>query len=268
MSVATQLGLTDPDRGLLGQARHRWAGWCGQHPGLRVVDDLLDLPGWLRAADKAHADDVLHVLAVLASPSGGGDDVAAGALAWVLLPGVCVVAHRLRGLSGRIDEVVAAQLWIEVRAFPWQRQRKVAANIVMNTRRGVLRELGVGAHLREVDPTWARTVPVEPAADVWRVVETRATPSGPSAGAELAAVMAWAVAEGVIDEGDRDLLVALAVAADEAGVTRSGCGQGGLCSRRVAAAVAARVGVSASTVRRRATRSLRAVASAYGQIPA
>ena len=90
---------------------------------------------------------MLWELARLASPSGGDDVAAAGALAWLLLPGACATAHRLRSLTPRIDEVVAAQLWLEVREFAWQRLGKVAANIVMNVRRGVLRELGVGSHL-------------------------------------------------------------------------------------------------------------------------
>jgi len=78
-----------------------------------------------------------------AIPNCGHDVVAVGALAWVLLPGARVVAHRLRGVSARIDELVATQLWLEVREFAWERRRKVAANIVMNVRRGVLRDLEI-----------------------------------------------------------------------------------------------------------------------------
>jgi len=268
MSVATQLGLSDPEQGLLGQARQQWTTWCQRHPTLAVVEDLLELPHWLKQAEKPLADDVLHTLARIGSQRGGDDVVAAGALAWLLLPGVCLVAHRLRSLTNRIDEVVAAQLWLEVRGFPWERQRKVAANIVMNTRRGVLRDLGVGESAREVDPTWARSVPLEPAADLWGVLEARQAPKDTPASAELAEVLNWAVGAGVIEDRDLDLLISLAVAADEAGVTRSGRGQGGLCSRKVAHRVASSRGVSDATVRRRATASLRAVAAAYAQIPA
>lgn len=267
MSVPTQLGLSDPNQELLGRARQQWSDWCQHHPTLAVVEDLLDLPAWLRQAEQALADDVLHTLARIGSPRGGDDVVAAGALAWLLLPGVCLVAHRLRSLTNRIDEVVAAQLWLEIRGFPWERQRKVAANIVMNTRRGVLRDLGVES-VREVDPTWARSVPLDPAADLWSFLEVRQAPKDTPASTELAEVLNWAVGAGVLDNRDLDLLISLAVAADEAGVTRSGCGQGGLCSRRVAQRVAHDKGVSEATVRRRATASLRAVAAAYAQIPA
>lgn len=42
MSVATQLGLDDPDRGLLAAARRAWRGWAGQHEALGVVAELVD----------------------------------------------------------------------------------------------------------------------------------------------------------------------------------------------------------------------------------
>ena len=91
MSVATQLGLADPEGDLLGQARAMWPTWCAHNPCLDVVDDLLDLAPWLRAADPATGDTILHRLAELASPTAGDDVVAAGALAWLLLPGACLL---------------------------------------------------------------------------------------------------------------------------------------------------------------------------------
>ncbi len=268
MSVATQLGLNDPEQALLAQARGQWPTWCEQHSTLQVVDDLLELPQWLKQAPKTSADDVLHTLATLASPTGGDDVTAAGALAWALLPAACLLAHRLRSLTSRIDEVVAAQLWLEVRGFPWERQRKVAANITMNTRRGVLRHLEVGNHARQVDPAWARSIPLAPTADLWRTLEARAHRADTPAGIELAQAFDWALQQGAIDQRDLHLLINLAVTADEAGVARAGCGQGGLCSRGVARTVAARTGLSAATVRRRASASLRAVATVCAQIPA
>lgn len=269
MSVAAQMGLSDPQRDVLAQARDRWPSWCRQQPGLGVVDDLLDMPDWLRHAPSTAADDVLHTLARLASPTGGDDVTAAGALAWLLLPGACRIAYRLRSLSWRIDELVAAQLWLEVRDFPWERHRKVAANIVMNTRRGVLRDLGVGEPARQSDPTWARTVLLPPSDALWRVVLARLWErADPPAGVDVAEVLSGAVGDGVISAGDVELLIGLAVAADDAGVTRTRRGQGGLCSRRVVRTVATSSGVSASTVKRRAIASLRAVATASAQIPA
>ena len=272
VSLATQLDLTNPDGGLLGAARSKWPGWVREVPRLRVVEDLLELPGWLRWAPGAAGDEVLHGLARLASPRSGDDVEAAGALAWAVLPGAALVAHRLRSLSPRIDEEVAAELWLQVRAFPWERQRKVAANIVLNTRREVMRDLGVAAHLREADPTWARSVPLGPDARVWNVLAADSPapdPSAAGAAAEVTKLLAWAVAEGVIDERARDLLVALAAAATEVGVGRVGAGSAGLCSRQVSQVVAARRGMGASTIRRHAQVSLKALATAAAaRVPA
>lgn len=267
MSVAAQLDLDDPDRGRLAEARRTWPQWCETDPRLGVVTDLVDLPPWIAGASKAEVDDVLLVLARLASPTGGDDVVAAGALAWLLLPGIRLVAKRLRRMSERIDEVVAAQLWLEVRSFDWRRRRKVAANIVWNTRRGVLRELGVGEYLREVDPTWAGTVVLDSGANLWGAVEAPA-PVDPDPSQELAEVLTWAVDSEVIAASDRDLLLALADAADAAGVRRSGCGQAGLCSREVSRTVGAQRGISEATVRRRVQHSVHAMSAARAKIPA
>src|SRR5688572_13220878 len=139
MSVATHLGL-EPRGTALARLEQHWACSADRFHCLARVRDPRSLPGWLAAGPRAHAGDVLHALAKVGSPSGADDLAAASVLAWALLPGACALAHRLHGLSPRIDEVVAAQLWLEVRSFPWHRLRKVAANILANTRAGVLRE--------------------------------------------------------------------------------------------------------------------------------
>ncbi len=51
MSVKEQLGLEDPDRGLLRQARARWVEWAAAEPALSGSDSLSwphhDGLGWL-----------------------------------------------------------------------------------------------------------------------------------------------------------------------------------------------------------------------------
>ena len=115
MSVATQLGLGDPESDGLGMARSRWPSWVSAYPVLGVVEDLLELPAWLRQAERDDADAVLLTLAELSSPEGGDDVAATGALAWVLLPGVSLLASRMFTLSPRIDQMLAAALWMEAR---------------------------------------------------------------------------------------------------------------------------------------------------------
>lgn len=268
MSVKEQLGLEDPDRGLLRQARARWVEWAAAEPALSVARDLVEVPDWARGVDAAAEDEVLQVLARLASPRGGDDVEAAGALAWLLLPGACTLAYRLRTLSPRIDEVVAAQLWLEVRSFSWEQLRKVAANVLLNTRRGVLRELEVGDHAREADPTWSLSEPVEPDARLWTLRDANAPTPVLEPKRELDAVLNHAIRSGAIAPWERDLLLTLAAEADAAGVARSGCGRAGLCSGVVSRTVARSLGTSEATVRRRAMAALDAVTATATRMPA
>jgi hypothetical protein len=167
VSLATQLGLQGEEKALLVRAKQDWTLWAARFPCLAVVGGVGSLRDWLRAAEPAAADDVLHALVTLASPSGADDASAAAVVAWALLPGASVLAQRLRTLSPRIDEVVAAQLWIEIRTFPWQRLRKVAANILANTRTGVLLECGVPSQVERVDRPWSIARPVDPTGVFW-----------------------------------------------------------------------------------------------------
>jgi hypothetical protein len=243
--------------------------WAAADPRLGVVDEAADLRGWLAQAGPAAADEVLLALAELSSPTGGDDTVATGALAWVLLPGAGLIAHRLRRLTRRVDEVVAAQLWIEIRTFGWQRGHKVAANILMNTRKGVLRELGVGEHARHVDPAWYRAITLSPSADAWTGIALRHDISGPTAAHELVDVLAWALQHRVVTMPECRLLLCLAEEADRVGGPSARRGRYGLMAPAATEAVARRCGTSARTVRRRARRSLTALgqASTHG-IPA
>lgn len=268
MSVATHLGLTDPDNDVLAMARQRWTSWQASHEALRVVDELLDLPDWLRAADWAAADRVLLALAELSAPDGGDDVAATGALAWVLLPGASLLAFRLGRLCHRIDEVLAAQLWVEARTFPWRRGHKVAANILMNTRKGVMRDLGIG---EQADPTWAHSIPVAPTAEVWLDAAHDAHHTAPTPAQELQDLLERAQAKGVLSDADGELLLSLAEAADRAHTARAGRGNAGLMAPAASEAVARSRGVSARTVRRHASRSvhaLRAASAADQRVPA
>lgn len=259
MSVETQLGVDDPSSELLGLARVRWAGWVRESPSLGVVGDLLELRDWTRQASRPAADGVLLVLARLASPTGADDVAAAAALAWMLAPGAAGIAHRLQWLTPRIDEVVAAQLWVEVRSFNWRGGWKVAANILMNTRKGVLRDLERGEQLRCSDPTWSRAVSVDPDDLLWERLQQGAPDQEEPAARELVEVLRWAVRSGVVAVGDAELLVRLAQEADRVDACRTGRGRLGLMDRVATEVVGRELGVSGGTVRRRARLSLDAL---------
>jgi hypothetical protein len=295
MNVGGLLGLDDGSA-LLEQARQRWATWVDADSRLAVVDDFDDLREWLASADRAAADDVLLALAMLASPDGGDDVAAAGVLAKCLLPGACRLAawmatqrrHMLPGDVSLATELVASQLWIEVRSFPWRRGKKVAANILMNTRAGVLRECGDTTQVARTDQTWVHTHLVEAFAtcdqgdvDVetcrageqhmpapgWKPRLLADPTPGPgddleSSLAELLAVLSWACEQDVISADDRFLLLCLVEEAARVYTRRTGRGYGGLMANDISARVAPRVGVSDKTVRRRASKSMRALAAA------
>jgi hypothetical protein len=295
MNLGDLLGL-DEGSALLEQARQRWATWVAADSRLAVVEDFDDLRGWLASADRVAADEVLLALAMLASPDGGDDVAAAGALAKCLLPGACRLAawlatqrrHMLPGDISLATELVASQLWIEVRSFPWRRGRKVAANILMNTRAGVLRECGDITQVGRTDQTWVHTALVEalatcdqgdvdvepcargerhmPAAG-WRPCLLADPAPGPgddleSPLAELLEVLAWACEQDVISDDDRFLLLCLLEEAARVDTRRTGRGYGGLLANDVSERVAPRVGFSDKTVRRRASKSMRALAAA------
>jgi len=178
------------------------------------------------------------------------------------MPGACTLANRLRTLDWHIDEIVAAQLWVEVRTFPWQRLRKVAANVLMNTRAGVLRDCGAKSQLERTDPTWNRTSPVDPWGTFWGgYAATRCErPTQPAQ--ELVELLEWACQNKVITDDDRALLLCLVEAADSAATRRLGRGTGGLMANNVSEAVAQQWGIAPKTVRRRARRSMDALSSA------
>ncbi|MBZ5733556.1 hypothetical protein K8Z61_03520 [Nocardioides sp. TRM66260-LWL] len=308
MSVGDQLGLDDNSE-LLDQARQKWPAWVAADPRLGVVEKFDELRAWLPSVDSSASDEVLLALAMLAAPDGGDDIAAAAALAKCLLPGACRLAGWLSTLPPRevfrdsqpvaagswsaverIDELVASQLWIEVRTFKWRRLRKVAANILINTRVGVLREVGDFFHVSRADRTWANTTLVESfstgdldASDgaAWSKGELATEPVAgalrhrpeiladagpeqeePSATEELLELLAWACENQVISAADRYLLLCLVDEADRIETRNLTRGYGGLLSNEVSSRVAPRIGVSEATVRRHGSRTVRALAAA------
>ena len=260
MSVETQLGLGDTRTGLLAAAHQSWSRWVAQAQELGVVCELVDLPAWLAAHPKER-NAVLGALSGLAAQGDGDDVAAAGALAWLLVPGASLLANRLATTSPVIDQLVAAQLWIEVRTFGPGRGRRVAATILRNTRKRVLRDLGVGDH---AELAWQRCLLIDPADLERDPAEPVVAPGEPGAAelselSELSELLERARAQQVISDEDQQLLLVLAQAADAAAQTHWGRACFGLMTPVASSQVAMACGVSARTVRRRARRSLDAL---------
>ena len=293
MRVSEYLELED-DSELLRRAGGSWAAWTEREPRLAVVafDGLRD---WLDEAAPREADEVLHALATLAASDGGDDVAAAAVLAWVLLPGACRLARELRTLNRDVTMLVAAQLWIEVRSFPWRRLSKVAANIVMNTRAACLREAGAVGQVRRADRVWSASHVVSPDSFFWdhyaagrrseraathdrssgrqlepgdeelpklRAVQVACSPVDSDPAEEMAELLDWACENEVISAADRRLLQVVVEEADEVEIRRTGRSNAGLTAAEISRRVAPRLGLSQATVRRRAARCIRALAAA------
>lgn len=282
MNVGELLDLEE-NSALLDQARQRWDMWVETDARLSVVERFDDLRTFLATATTDEADQCLLGLAMLGAPDGGDDVAAAAALAKALLPGASLLASRLTvNLSRRhfrpqeprrVNELVASQLWLEVRSFPWRRLTKVGGNILMNTRAGVLHECDDFGQLERVDRTWAHTLPVDSSLDMaargvaeWvrRGGATVLFGEGDEASAleELLDVLEWGCANEVISDGDRSLLLCMIDEASRTEIRSTSRGKGNLCANSLAAKVAPRIGVSAATIRRRAARSIEALAAA------
>ena len=264
MSVAEHLGLSTPESNeLIRQARERWPGWVVADPCLGVVADPLDVKRWTLAAEPDCADEVLLALAKRAARDGGDDRAAAMTLCWALLPGAASVDRWHHGLMYRTDQLVASQLWLEARSFPWQRLRKVAGNIRGNVRSAVLLQGGRRPKRAASDHAWDLTGLAEPA----DMVELAAADLSdglpePTSWEEMLEVLEWGCRQDVITTADRALLLSLVEAAERADVSRVRVKYGGLTGIGLSEAVADRWGVSAVTIRRRARRSVQALAEA------
>jgi hypothetical protein len=211
LSVEKQLGVADLAQGLA-EARQLWQDWVEQDPRLASAPAVDGLRDWLMLVGIDAADDVLHALVRIGSPAGCDCQPAAWVVAWMLLPGANAVARQAPA-GADTDALVASQLWLEIRQFPWWRHRKVAGNVLANMRSVLARE---GMLKR---PSWAerRTVPTDRLPV--QQLHTQVSPSE-----ELIDVLSWGEHVGLIGSGDRLLLSSLVEQTDRLGV-RNGLSQ-------------------------------------------
>ena len=145
MSCMQHLGLTWPALAERVERSGRWPSWVTAEPALTCVSGLEEVAAI--AGDRAypgHADELLAALVRLGAVDGGNEQDAAHAVALLLAKGADRLAWQLRNLSGDIDQMVAGQVWLQIREFPWRtRRRAISANILMDARRALLRDLGV-----------------------------------------------------------------------------------------------------------------------------
>lgn len=243
MSVARCLGVDDLDAPNMREAAAEWPRWQEAEPTLDVVDDVHDLPRWMKQADPANRDAVLAALLRVAETDGRATLV----LGWLLVPGASLLAGRLRNLVDVIDEVVAGQLWIQICDHDPSDDTYVAKKILSRVERETKAELGVGDLAERRDPAWAATVLVERFDESIPANE----PDDDDPKEQLATLLRRALDDGDITEARRDLLLDLAHAANflKAPLRR---GRAGLTAPSVAQMVSEDHAMAARTIRRHA----------------
>ncbi len=248
MSVAKSLGVDDFDAPNMREARAEWPYWQGIEPALAVVNDVKDLPRWMKQAEPADRDVVLAALRRVAQE----DARAFVVMAWLLVPGASLLAGKLRRLVDSIDEIVAGQLWIQICEHDPTDDQYVAKKILDRVARESMAELGVGDLAKRRDQAWHSTVLVErldestPCDEPEKVRDPRE---------QVAALLRSALDSGNLSDADRDLLLDLAHAAHlmKAPLRR---GRAGLTTPCVAQMVSEDHAMSARSVRRHASDAL------------
>jgi len=221
------------------------ARWSVREPALAAAGSVRELaePG-----NRSRGDEVLGALVRLAAADGGDDPDALLVALHLLSDGALALAGRLADLHHDIVALVVGELTVQLRTFPWRRRsRAYAANLLLDTRAALLRELRPGCtrthpHRGEVlvDPLDLRQV-----AELLEV----AAPAQ-SAAAELLDLLMWAERTGVAAGDDLRLLVEEAWARELGGAP-----QQTLADRR---------GIDVRTLRRRRGRALRGLQAAAG----
>jgi hypothetical protein len=259
MSSMQHLGLTWPALAERVERSGRWPSWVAAEPVLASVIGLGEVVA--TAADRGdpgRADVLLAALVRLGAVDGGNDQEAAHAVALLLANGATRLAGQLRNLSQDIDEMVAGQVWLQIREFPWRRRRRaIAQNILMDARRAVLADLGVdtASRRRGVVVILVDTIEVEAIDGGSGILleHDRSSRSGDEF--TLVAVLEWATGKGVVTHQDAAILLELA-RLELTGSVR------GLSSAAEISAVATRRGVNEKTVRRSRDRALRSLVGA------
>jgi hypothetical protein len=254
------MGLTWPALQERVERSGRWSSWVATEPvlaGLNGLDEVVAIAE--DRGDRVRADALLAALVRLGALDGGNDHDAAQAAALLLVNGAGRLAKQLSTLSDNIDEMVAGQVWVQIREFPSRRRRRaISQNILMDARRGVLRDLGVetAKRRRGIVVILVDTMAVGAATDAsLRAVVDHGPGVGGGDELTLLGVLKWAIGKGVVTDQDAAILLELA-SVEVAGTVR------GLNSAAEIRAVAARHGVNEKTVRRSRDRAVRCLVSA------
>ena len=256
ITIEYALGLDE----LLVSAEALVVGWGLRHPLLGELTSVEDVVQASKSGTWDDRDEVLRGLARLADKDAADCPEAAAVLCSLLIPGVLNKLMKQNASSrslnsDALNRVAASELWLACRTFPWDSELRVAPNIVWSVRRSTLTSFGVSEASR-LDRTWSNTILFgqfpEVTVDRWGA-PIWLVDSAPDRD-ELGRFLTWARSDGLVTDDDIELLLALANAADDEAPRRAGVQ--GLMSVHASEAVGQRLGMSARTVRRKASRCL------------
>lgn len=240
----------------------RWQRWVAVQPSLGVVDSAVALGHLVRdGGDPRVTNDLFMALVRVGSVEGGVDETAVTFLASLLVPGGDRVARTLRSLGADVDAVVAGQLWLHIREYPWvRRPDAVAKNVLMDCRRAVLQEYGASTSRR------AALVPLEPPVLAEHLDELAPHLTARTvADQDLLELLVWARSSGVLQPGEASLLWDLAV--QSAAHTDRPRSMRSMTPRVAMAQVAADRDIAVRTVRRQRDRAMCALRLVREHIP-
>lgn len=124
-----------------GEARRACLRWNRQDPALANVACANELINEIRACGHpAKSDAILSALVRLAP----ADKVAARTVLQALVPGMRCLCRKLAGLGETedVDATIVACAWERIRTYPHDRRpNRVAANVLLDTRKQTLRAL-------------------------------------------------------------------------------------------------------------------------------
>jgi hypothetical protein len=199
--------------------------------------------------DRTRSDEVIGALVRMAAVDGGGEADAVLLVLHLLSPGVAAMAARYAGLCPDLMAAIVSELAARIVSFPWRRRhRAVAANLLLDTRSSILRELCPRRMRGSRD---GEDIPVDPDEAFWGTRDLPVPGPGQDEDVDLGDLLAWAAREGVACREDLRLLVELEIGREQPGGPRL--------------RAAAEHGINEKTVRRRRDRTLQALREARGQ---
>ena len=138
------------ERAAMADDSGRWGTWVRAQPTLSQVGSAVALVDVVHDRNQPQAaNELLLALVRVGSADGGVDESAATFAATLLAPGANRIIRTLTSLGPEVADIVAGQLWLQVRDYPWRgKPNAVAKNILMDTRRAVLRDYGASTHRR------------------------------------------------------------------------------------------------------------------------